>query len=278
MKSLILTFVFLSSLNAVAQNQTSTTSTELSTVQPAITDNISVSLDLSQSFNQFSEEQAEAVRSTAFSARLSKKLASENKLSLSISAAHKATGYNDTSLADTSVSYSLKAKELNRDNSVTYSFKAIFPTSDASQEARLRGAAALNAALTSKKQLVGKPLALAAHIDGLKYSHKYSLSAEGEGLMNYRIRLGASASIDISTKINFGVSGYYQAGETYQNALKATFLLSEELSFTPKKDGASFYLAHANNGDALDPNGENSNIKAYDSKSSVYSAGVRATF
>ena len=257
----------------------SSTSTKISTVQPALTDNMSLALDLSQSSNQFAEDQAEAERSTDLEIVLSKKLQSGDKLAASVAVSHSNTGFEDTTVSNTTIAYSLKSQQIDRDNSYVYSGRVILPTNEAQREdASFQGGVSARAALTSKKQLAGKPLTVNTFIDGLKYAHQFATNADGEGNMDYRVRVYSGASVDVSEKVSVGLEGYYQAGQTTQGALKARFLLAQELAYTPKKDGATVYMAHSNDGNALGPNGEDSNIEAFDSTTSVFSAGVRASF
>ena len=264
--------------NASAQN-TSTTSTTLSTVQPALTDNVSVALDLSQSSNQFEEEQADAERTTDLEIAVSKTLASGNKIAAVAAVSHNNTGFNDTTLSNTTVAYSLKSKQIDRDNSYVYSGRVILPTNEEGREDKsFRGGASLRAALTTKKQLLGKPLAVVSFVDALQYVHKFVTNADGGGNMDYRVRFYSGATVNITEKVSFGLEGYYQAGETTQGALKTRFLLAQELSYTPVENGATMYMAHTNDGNALGPNGVDSNIEAFSSTTSVYTAGVRASF
>lgn len=177
-----------------------------------------------------------------------------------------------------SLSASFRKIPLDRDNQLGLSAKLILPINEEDREEKsFRGALAPRVTLTTKKSLAGKAVTLTSYVDVLKNSHKFERTNAGEANLNYRARVLASADVELNETFTASIAGYYQAGRTYQNALRTGYSFLQEISAKLGQD-ISVYTSHENGGNPLGANGTDLNIEIADARTSTVSLGLRTKF
>lgn len=185
-----------------------------------------------------------------------------------------------TELANTSIKLSFSPFNLDESRAATLFLSGVLPTNETDRlQNSFQGAAGAGADFTQKYFTLGirengqAKLTLSA----LKNFHQFESSSEFVPNISYRIRETADMSQDITKKLSVEVIGYYQTGFTYNNDLKTFFHLEENLQYAATKQIA-FYIGHANEANALQNNGIDSNISLYDAYTSTYKAGTTISF
>lgn len=235
---------------------------------------LSLSLDASTSSDLEEEASSTSTRSSALDATLSYKFSENFKLGINQSVTQKTTGLQETTFSNTALIATFKKFAVNNDLSLIPSARVFLPTNKSDREdASLQGAA--SARLTAIQKL--NAISLTGYIDGLVNSHKFETKADRSANLSNRLRLLVSAELAVTDKISVSGTAFYQAGRTYEDALRTAFSLSQDISysFTEK---TSVYFSHTNDGSALEANGTDSSIDIADNRESVLTLGLITKF
>lgn len=103
--------------------------------------------------------------------------------------------------------------------------------------------------------------------------HEYNINATGK--FNTRDSIGQSVSYDIpiTSKFSFSTSFFYQMAHNYADDLNTRFSADANLNWTPLKD-LTLIVGTSNDGNALKPNGRDSNIEFFNDNTSIIKLGV----
>jgi hypothetical protein len=184
----------------------------------------------------------------------------------------------ETAIINTTVSLSRDPIELKNGRSVNLAAFGLLPTNESDRnDATLQGGTGLAAGITQNFNLAKKAATLNYTLSALKNYHEYERSNILDSNISHRARHIITYNQEITKAISLKVLSHYQTGWTYQNVLKTSFLISEELILALNRS-ASIYIGHSNNATALQANGVDSNIQIYDDRTSTFSAGMTLTY
>lgn len=187
-------------------------------------------------------------------------------------------GAQDLTASNTVLSISKSAYKFDNQLSLAPKFKVYLPTNEEDRDSdSLQGAMAASLSLIKKTQVASLPTQLSLAAEALKNSHQFETTAASEANLSYRGRISAIAELNLSQKAKFILASYYQAGRTYQNALRSAFYLAQELDYEFSENFTGF-LTHENGGDALRANGRSSNVSIIDDRASVVSLGFKTSY
>lgn len=260
--------------SANAQNSISTSNVTLAKPKKKL----NVNLDLSADSNL--REQADPDYSANLSLGISPsyKILPKVSLQTTLSLQQKLYADQESSISNTTFTISRDAIAIS-DNQLLYiSASGILPSNKKDREENsFKGAGAISLGVMHKCQIYKKSCSIGYTLSYLQNFHEFERTNIGEANLENRVRHIISYSQDINAKLSLGVTSYYQTGWAYQNALKTSFLLSEELSYSASPT-SQIFLNHTNNGDALAHNGVDSNLSVYDTGGSSFSTGLRVSY
>ncbi len=264
--------------NVKAQSTGATISTKKVDSLKAVKENpLSLSVDFSGTTDLEATESSESTRSTDLGLKANYQINKDNALSLSQAISYTNNGAYKVTAANTSIGAKFKTFKINEETSLTPSSKILLPTNEENREFdSFRGAAALALSLSYKTHL-GAPVTFALSEEILKNVHEYESNAGNKANLSFRSRTAGALAFEFGQSVGLSLASTYDAGRTYQNALRTAFSVSQELSykFTEK---ASTYISHSNGGDARGANGTDSQIKVADDRTSTISIGFRTIF
>jgi hypothetical protein len=238
---------------------------------------ISATYDLSTSSNLKPSGSDEFEQEISFSLSPIYKVKENLNLSSSLALSHSLTGFRDTTVNNVPVTLK-KTIEVTPALRNGVSATAILPTNENSREIdSFNAAASLGVDVTQSTSINKTPTSINALVSALKNSHSYTRTALGKANLSERVRFQLSLAAEVKPKVSLSLMGQYNAGRTYDQALRTSFVLQETLTLTTSKS-TSIYLAHSNEGNALSANGTDSNINIYDKNNSTIAVGLTGGF
>ena len=104
--------------------------------------------------------------------------------------------------------------------------------------------------------------------------HQYETDINGKVLSQYSSTQSLALSYEWPVGVGVSATFIHRNGLTYQNNIRESFELTEELGYEITKV-FSVAIGHSNSGNALKPNGVDSNIQIVDEDASiVYASGT----
>jgi hypothetical protein len=120
-------------------------------------------------------------------------------------------------------------------------------------------------------------LSLAAAISLKRNIHEYDTAADGAVGSQYTSAQVVSTAYQFSSGIGLSMEYVHKNGLTYQNNLKESFEISEEISYS-LTEMITAALGHSNAGNALKSNGQDSNFALINPETSIYYGSLNLTF
>lgn len=105
------------------------------------------------------------------------------------------------------------------------------------------------------------------------YFHDYKVTQAGGSNPQYSLGQRLIVSISLSDSLSLDLDGGYTRYYSYQGSTWDIFNFDQSLSYAFNAYG-SIYVGHNNAGNALAPNGRNSNIDMFDNRSSTVYSGL----
>lgn len=238
---------------------------------------LTLAIDLSGTTDLEKTDSAESTRATTLGLGLNYKINQDYLLLLAQAISYSNNGSYAVEASNTVLAFSAKPIKLSEVTHLTPLVKALLPTNEDNREYdSFRGAAAASLTLVHKTYL-GVPLTISLSEELLKNVHEFESNAGNKANLSYRARTVGSFAFELGDHLDLSLSASYDAGRTYQEALRTAFKASQELSYKFTKS-TSTYLSHSNGGDALGANGTESQIKIADDRTSTVSLGFRTVF
>lgn len=176
---------------------------------------------------------------------------------------------------DTSISFRKSPTLMSWPVLLGYSIGGVIPTSKDSykrQNSQGSATASVTAALNPSVLMAG--LGVTGILSFAKNFHQYETDINGKVLNQYTSSQILSLSYDWPVGISISANLVHRNAFTYQSNIRESFEISEELSYEINKM-FSVAVGHSNSGNALKPNGTDSNVQVMDENSSVvYASGT----
>lgn len=275
--SIILVSALLAGAGALAEDQSAPTAvtTRVSDLnQITQKKNWGAVLQLSTSSNFKDPNSADVNSSTNLMIRPQVKFNEKYALAARTDITHTNIGAQDTQLGNTQVLLIRSPIEIADYTRLKLSAQGILPTDERlRKDDTFNGGVGLIAGVDREWLLLGRDFIVEYSFNALKNSHQYETNASNQANLSYRVRNTVTAEYFLMKKISFSTTVYYQAGRTYQNALRTGFFVGEDLSYYASEK-LIFNLSHSNLGNALAANGMDTNIRLYDQASSTFEAGL----
>jgi len=180
------------------------------------------------------------------------------------------SGQKETTFSNTQIGLSIKGKKINEQLETVHALTGTLPTNKDSQQVdRLKGAIALANGLKYNGVHV-----IATYLLGIaKNIHEYTVNADGTPNVEYTLTNSVELVFPLNDQFAISTSGLFKNGRTYGGYQRSAFAFSADLNYEIIKNFA-VNLGTSNEGAAVKANGSDSNISAYDDKSSVYRLGL----
>ena len=187
----------------------------------------------------------------------------------------------ENDFADIPISFSLKPTELNWiknfDTKIGYSTTVVIPVSQLStKKDQLQTSISAKIALSIAPSNDGDGFSIGTSVSAGRNFHAYDEDINGSVLNEYSSNQGLNLGYALG---NWSITVDYlnKTRWTYQNNVKSTFELSEELGYQINKMFA-VALGHTNAGSTLKDNGTDSNIDFYNENSSTVYGSLTLTY
>jgi len=185
---------------------------------------------------------------------------------------------DQTALSDMLINIRREALPINLNLDFIPQIFAVLPTNETNRnENSFQGGAGFAGGIKYKKTLYNKAGSIDASFSALKNLHEFERTNLLEANLSHRLRYTLTVIQEFSKKLSAEIIARYQTGWTYQNALRTSFLLTETIRLSID-ESSSVYISHTNSGDALRPNGIDSNIRLYNAADSTWSTGIDIQF
>ncbi|MGE5086973.1 MAG: hypothetical protein ACM3MG_11775 [Bacillota bacterium] len=179
---------------------------------------------------------------------------------------------------DTSISFRKNPTLISWPVLLGYSVGGVIPTSKDSYKRQNSIASATTSLTAAINPSVLKPgVSVTGILSFAKNFHEYETDINGKVLNQYTSSQILSLSYEWPARISISANLVHRNALTYQNNIRESFEISEELGYDINKR-FSVALGHSNSGNALKPNGVDSNIQVMDENSSVIYASGTMTF
>ncbi len=236
--------------------------------------NWSLPLNLESSSSLHKEDAYERNASTSLEVTPSYNITKRIKASANIAVFQDQTGEQKSGFTNTLISLSYKT-ELRPNLSWTNGLRGTLPTDRELQDTTsYQGALRASTGLKRTELIWGSSVGYVLNFT--RNFHEYNLSASGSANVAQTIGNSVNATLpfakDFSLNTNFG----YTYGWTYAEDTRTKFVFGADISWDFAKDWSS-YVGTSNEGNALKPNGTDSNIQFYDDNSSVIKIGISYT-
>lgn len=263
--------LFISAGHSYAQNTASMTSTTNLPPKTQKSWSLPLSYELDTTLHQEGsyERQVQQVFSIAPGYRFS----SSWKLGSTVSVIKddSVSGVGNTIFDNTSISLSYNRPLLTHLNWKT-SAGGVIPTNQEQREqTTFQGAARLSTGLAIDSLVLQSSLSYTISFN--RNFHEYNINADGK--FNTRDSIGQTIGYDIpiTSKISFSTSFFYQMAHNYADELSTRFSAGADLNWTPLKN-LTLIVGTSNDGNALKPNGRDSNIEFFNDNTSIIKLGV----
>lgn len=181
--------------------------------------------------------------------------------------------FNDTSLGLVRAPF-----ELGKLIKLGYKVGAVAPTSKKSSTLQnMQGAATAGLTVMINPDRLIPGLAVVSGLSLRRNFHQYDTAMNGEVNTQYSSSQSLSVGYDWAYGISTTVEFVHKNGLTYQNNIKESFEHTEEIGYEINKT-ISVAVGHTNSGNALKPNGTDSNVSLIDENSSLVYASATVAF
>ncbi|MFM6930157.1 MAG: hypothetical protein ACKOX6_16925 [Bdellovibrio sp.] len=176
---------------------------------------------------------------------------------------------------DTSISFRKSPTLMSWPVLVGYNVGGVIPTSkDSYKRQNSKGSATVGLTVAVNPTVLMDGVGITGIISLAKNFHDYETDINGKVLNQYTSSQILSLSYEWPVGISVSANLVHRNALTYQNNIRESFEISEELSYEISKM-FSVAVGHSNSGNALKPNGTDSNVQVMDENSSVvYASGT----
>ncbi len=243
--------------------------------QKAQAKNWGLSLGMDYQVSSVKEDAVEQDTSIEYTFWPTYKLSKDLSTSAVVVWSQQRTGAKETLLADTLASISYKSYYFTEDKYLRHSLTAILPTSKKSKEDdKLQGAVRVGNGVT----LGFGSLFETTYVFGVQRNfHEFTVNRNGSPNVQWQLRHRLDLTLNLTESLSLTTWGLYTVGYTYENFNRYGFATDTSAELKLFK-GLSISAGFSNDGSALKANGVDSNISAYDDKSSMYHAGMSYVF
>lgn len=178
---------------------------------------------------------------------------------------------------DTSVSVRRNPFAISRSLLMGLSLGGVAPTSKESYKIKnSMGSMSVGMSLSNNPKALIPGLGIVGTASLSRNFHQYETDINGKVLSQYSSTQSLAVSYDWPVGISASATFVHRNGLTYQNNIRESFEISEELGYEVTK-AISIAVGHSNSGNALKANGVDSNVQIVDEDSSiVYASGTVA--
>lgn len=227
-------------------------------------------LDLSTSSNLAAEGTAEREASVDLDIRPSYQINKNISVGARSILTQDQTGPKDTTISDTSLSLSIAGPTFGESVATSGTLSGILPTSEnSSKRDRLRAGAAVTGGLVWQASKFTTKYSLAAR----QNFHEFNLNAEGDPNIRNTITQVLSTEYAFNDTWSVSAEGLYRMGYTYANSPRQSYEFTTSLAANVT-NSLSVNVGFGNQGAVFRPNGVDSNVRAWDDRSSVIFAGL----
>jgi hypothetical protein len=269
--SLLMISVSFISLESAAQNtQTSVTKLPIQEVEGDRDKRLSVSTGMEYSQKIAVEEQGQRESSTDFALALGYKTSALSTLTAKATVSKENNGPKNTSISNTQIILGIKGYNFNDRLKSAHALTGVIPTNEKSQKQdRLQGAVVISNGFTYTIPSIKIDYRLGLS----KNFHEFDHNADGKANIEYGLSNSLALDIPVYKAFHISLDTIYRNSRTYRNFSRSSFGFNADLNydFTEK---LTINLGTSNEASALKANGTDSNISAYDDKSSVIRAGL----
>lgn len=249
-----------------------TTQTSAMQIQPEDAEKKSFNMEAGVEYSKKVEadQVGERESSTDYSLVLGYKLSDLATLSAKGVLSQDNTGPRDTSFSNTTITLGIKGKVLNDELKTVHSLVGIIPTNnDSIERDRLKGAVGISNGLAFEN-----PYVKVKYLLGLtKNMHEFNFNREGKANVEYSLTNTLDVVVPIGEKYAVNVTGIFKNGRTYGGFSRSSFIFNAVAGYDLSKN-LNIYAGTANEAGALKANGTDSNLSAYDEKTSVWLGGL----
>ena len=266
----ITTLILASVAGSVASANNAITEIQTSTMQAPGAKRLTIMSGLEYSQATAAEEQGTRASNTDFLLSVGYKTSDLTTLTAKAIASKDHTGPQDTTVSNTQIILGIKGIKLNDQVTSVHSVIGVVPTSDVSKRRdRLQTALGISNGVIYVAPALTATFRLAIN----KNFHEFNFNADGKANVQYT--LTNTVGVDIPVYGSFHVSSdlFYRNGWTYGGSERQSFGFNADLIYDIDNN-FSVNLGTSNDGNALKANGVDSNIAAYDDKTSVFRAGL----
>ncbi len=256
------------SLSALTQTATSATNIEKSEDSKKAGFGIATGLEYSQ--KNAVEERASRESDTSLTLIPSYKFNDTYNISVKAIIDQENSGAKNTKTSDTKITLGMEGFELTNTIKTTHGLSGVVPTSQTSQQRdRLKGAVGLINGIG----FTGRYLTLDYQLTLSRNFHEFNINAEGTPNVEFRIAHSFEIKVPITEKFYLTSQAVYRLGRTYGGIEKTSFEIHGDINYDFTKT-FGMNIGTSNDGEALKSNGVDSNISAYNDKTSVTRAGL----
>lgn len=227
-------------------------------------------LQLSRSSNFYKEGTADNETSTDLLINPSYSLSEQLSIAAKSTLSHDETKAKDTTLSNTSISLKIKGPQISDNTQSNFVVGGLLPTNTENKKTeRLQGGAILGTSVSNTLLNLTTTYALILQ----RNFHEYTVNADGRPNVQYSLKHDLTLEYAFSDLWSISADGIYKNGWTYKNFERHTFATEIDLNYNVNKQ-LSISVGLANEGNALKPNGTESNISVYDENTSKILASV----
>lgn len=179
-------------------------------------------------------------------------------------------GPKNTAISDTTLALNAVGPSIGTSVTTRGSLAGIIPTNeDSVQLARLKGGVSLSTGLNweAGQFLTKYTVSLRRNF------HEFTQNAQGSPNIEYTLTQVLSEEYSFNDILSLSVEGVYRNGWTYSRSPRQTYEFSASVNANVNKQW-SVSLGFGNDGAVFKPNGVDSNIRAWDDRSSTVFAGL----
>lgn len=231
-------------------------------------------VDLSASSNTFANETPEADRGMDLDMTAGLKLNNTLSFAARVIVSKSLVGQQDTKVNDAALTMTIKGFQISDQISSLHSVAGIAPTSEASKETdRLQGAVSLMSGLKFAPTFGEFQYRLSLR----RNFHEFEINAAGKKNLEYSFSHRILSSIPLIGKLRLDTDFIFRDSKTYNGDQRNSFSSILGLVYAVNNNFET-YISTSNEGSAIKDNGRDSNISAFDDKSSTFAAGVTYVF
>lgn len=180
-------------------------------------------------------------------------------------------GPRNTTLTNTTLGLTFLGAKLTETLESFYTLGIVLPTDETiRKDDRFQSAINLGAGL----RYVHSYFKLSPRLVLTRNFHEYDRNFEGRANIQYRVGASTDLSIPLTDRLAIESSFAYRTGRTYQNSERYDFDFSASVSYDLTKKFQIYAGTSNSRVAALKSNGVDSNISAFDEKTSVFSGGL----